>query len=188
MKRSALSELGRSTEPPAISWLMEVALSRPNLISLAAGFTDNESLPVNQTRELLDEILRSPKTGRPALQYGTTAGDPELRKLTAELSHAQDVATGAKVSKYTGNQTVITHGSQQLLYILTEALCDPGDIVILEDPTYFVYLGIAQSHRLQCRGVRLEADGLDLAHLEQVLESLKKAGDLPRVKMLYLVS
>jgi 2-aminoadipate transaminase len=188
MKRSALSELGRSTEPPAISWLMETALSRPNLISLAAGFTDNESLPVNETRELLDEILRSPKTGRPALQYGTTAGDPELRRLTAALCTAEDVAAGIKGARYSAAQTVITHGSQQILYILTEALCDPGDIVIVEDPTYFVYLGMAQSHRLQTRGVRMQADGIDLAHLEQVLESLKKSGEIKRLKMLYLVS
>ncbi len=188
MKRSALSELGRNTKPPAISWLMEVALSRPNLVSLAAGFTDNESLPLQETRNLLDEILSSPKTGRPALQYGTTAGDPELRKFAAELTHREDTATGARIGKYSPNQTLITHGSQQLLYILTEALCDPGDIVILEDPTYFVYLGIAQSHRLQTRGVRLQADGIDLDHLEEVLASLKKSGDLKRVKMLYLVT
>ncbi|NBR87849.1 MAG: aminotransferase class I/II-fold pyridoxal phosphate-dependent enzyme [Verrucomicrobia bacterium] len=83
---------------------------------------------------------------------------------------------------------LITHGSQQLLYLLTEALCDPGDIVLVEDPTYFVYLGIAQSHGLRCRGVRLLPDGLDLAHLEQVLEELRRRGDLPRVKLLYLVT
>jgi 2-aminoadipate transaminase len=188
MKRSALSELGRNTQPPAISWLMEVALSRPNLVSLAAGFTDNESLPLQDTRQIVEEILCSPKTGRPALQYGTTAGDPDLRKLSAEMTYQADVAAGGQSAKYSASQTVITHGSQQLLYILTEALCDPGDIVIVEDPTYFVYLGIAQSHRLQTRGVRLQCDGLDIAHLEEILESLKKAGQLPQLKMLYLVS
>lgn len=188
MKRSALSELGQNTQPPAISWLMEVALSRPNLVSLAAGFTDNESLPLNETRELLEDILSSPKTGRPALQYGTTGGDPELRKLTAELTAKEDIVAGVRGAKYSPAQTVMTHGSQQLLYILTEALCDPGDIVILEDPTYFVYLGIAQSHRLQTRGIRLESDGIDLVQLESTLESLKKSGELKRVKMLYLVS
>ena len=84
MKWAALSKLGRRSEAPAISWLMEVALSRPQLISLAAGFTDNESLPVADTRELIDEILRSRKTGQPALQYGSTAGEPMLRELTAQ--------------------------------------------------------------------------------------------------------
>jgi 2-aminoadipate transaminase len=83
---------------------------------------------------------------------------------------------------------LITSGSQQLLYMTTEALCDEGDIVLVEDPTYFVYLGILQSRGLRARGVRLERDGLDLAHLESVLQSLKRSGELRRVKMIYLVS
>ena len=69
-----------------------------------------------------------------------------------------------------------------------EALCDEGDIVLVEDPTYFVFLGILQSRGLRARGVRLERDGLDLAHLESVLQSLQRRGELRRVKMLYLVS
>jgi len=85
-------------------------------------------------------------------------------------------------------KVIITNGSQQFLYLVTEALCDPGDIVLVEDPTYFVYLGIAQSRGLDCRGIRLQEDGLDLDQLETVLEALKVSGDLRRLKMLYLVS
>jgi len=83
MKNSALSALGRRTALPPISWLMQTALTRPDLISLAAGFTDNATLPVGISRRLLNDILRSPKTGRPALQYGLTAGETNLRQLTA---------------------------------------------------------------------------------------------------------
>ena len=72
MKRNVLSRLGQRSEAPAISWLMELTLSRTQLISLAAGFTDNESLPVAETRRLIDEILKSPHAGRAALQYGST--------------------------------------------------------------------------------------------------------------------
>ena len=182
---SPLSTLGRRTGPPAISWLMSLTLAHPKLISLAAGFTDNVSLPTAEARALLDEILSTPRTGQAALQYGSTAGDPLLRELTARRLAELDKPAAAGIS---ADQLLITHGSQQLLYLLTEALCDPGDIVLVEDPTYFVYLGIAQSHGLRCRGVRLLPDGVDLAHLEQVLEELRRAGELPRVKSLYLVS
>jgi 2-aminoadipate transaminase len=72
--------------------------------------------------------------------------------------------------------------------LVTECLCDAGDIVLVEDPTYFVFLGIVQSHGLRTRGVRREPDGLGLVHLESVLESLRRAGELPRLKLLYLVS
>ena len=176
----------RTTEPP-ISWLMHATLSRPKLISLAAGFTDNATLPVAEARAALNQVLRSPKTGQPALQYGITAGDTTLRQLTARhLQKIDGVTTSDKNHSF--ERLLITSGSQQLLYMTTEALCDEGDIVLVEDPTYFVYLSILQSRGLRARAVRLERDGLDLAHLESVLQSLKRSGELRRVKMIYLVS
>ena len=187
MKHVALSQVGQRAEAPAISWLMEVALGRPQLISLAAGFTDNESLPVNDTRELLNEILKSPKTGQAALQYGTTAGDPVLRELTAQDFRLMDGVLGAHKA-YSADRMIITNGSQQMLYMVTEAMCDEGDIVLVEDPTYFVYLGILQSHGIAGRGVRMTPDGIDIEHLEATLKKLKHSGEIRRLKMLYLVS
>ena len=183
--QTALSALGRRTASPPISWLMKAALVRPKLISLAVGFTDNTTLPVEASRRLLNQILRSPKTGRPALQYGTTAGEEKLRRLT--VSHLQKL-DGANSRVYSPERVIITGGSQQLLYMTLEALCDEGDLVLVEDPTYFVFLGILQSRGLRARGVRLERDGLDLAHLEKVLTQLQKSGELCRVKALYLVT
>jgi 2-aminoadipate transaminase len=187
MKSPALSELARRTEAPAIAWLMGQALARPKLISLAAGFTDNESLPVETTRELLDEILGSTRTGQAALQYGSSAGDPALRELTARHLRKCDRHSGAE-KNYSPDRLIISNGSQQLLYMTTEALCDAGDIVLVEDPTYFVYLSLLKSHGARARAIRMDRDGLDLAHLEEVLKSLKRTGELRRVKLLYLVS
>jgi 2-aminoadipate transaminase len=83
---------------------------------------------------------------------------------------------------------MISGGSQQILYMVTEALCDEGDIVLVENPTYFVYLGILQSHGIQARGIQVDRDGLNLAHLERTLEHMKRSGAIRRLKMLYLVS
>ena len=166
---------------------MEVALSRPQLISLAAGFTDNESLPVREARELLLEILKPGKTGQSALQYGSTTGDPMLRELTAQDFRLKDGILDSDKA-YSPDRMIITNGSQQMLYMVTEAMCDEGDIVLVEDPTYFVYLGILQSHGLQGRGIRMTQEGIDLEHLDATLKRLKKSGELKRVKMLYLVS
>jgi len=187
MKGSALSALGRRTAPPPISWLMQAALSRPQLISLAAGFTDNATLPVEISRKVLNHVLRSPQTGRPALQYGITTGETNLRQLTARHLQKHDAADATSRSHF-WEQVMITGGSQQLLYMTLEALCDEGDFVLVEDPTYFVFLSILQSRGLRARSVRLERDGLDLAHLETVLQRLKKSGELRRVKALYLIS
>jgi 2-aminoadipate transaminase len=185
MKQNALSALGRRTAPPAISWLMKTALARPKLISLAAGFTDNSTLPVEISRKLLNDILRSPKTGQPALQYGFTAGENNLRQLTAK--HLQKL-DGGHDRAHSPERVIITGGSQQLLYMTLEALCDEGDIILVENPTYFVFLSILQSRGLKARGVKLERDGIDLVHLEKVLERLKKTGELRRVKALYLIT
>lgn len=187
MKRTALSAMGRRSAPPAISWLMELTLTRPRLISLAAGFTDNASLPVAEVRKAAADILGTSSAGRTALQYGTTAGDTLLCQATAARLASLDGVTSPHKA-YEPGRLLITHGSQQLLYMVTETLCDPNDIVIVEDPTYFVYLSILQSHGLRARGVRMERDGLSLEHLEQVLTRLQRSGELKRVKLLYLVS
>ncbi len=187
MKPSALSKLGRRIALPRISWLMQAALSRPKLISLAAGFTDNPTLPTEISRKLLDGILRAPETGQPAMQYGITTGENNLRELTARHLQNLDRVRPAAPS-HSPERLMITGGSQQLLYMTLEALCDEGDIILVEDPTYFVFLSILQSRGIRARGVELERDGIDLAHLELVLQRLKKAGELRRVKALYLVT
>lgn len=187
MKLDALSKLGRRSEAPAISWLMEVTLSRPQLISLAAGFTDNESLPVKEARELLRDILKPGKAGQCALQYGTTTGDPMLRELTAQDFRLMDGVVDTDKA-YSPDRMIITNGSQQMLYMVTEAMCDEGDIVLVEDPTYFVYLGILQSHGIEGRGIRMTQEGIELDHLDATLKRLKRSGEIKRVKMLYLVS
>ena len=191
MKSRVLSALGRRTAEPAISWLMHAALARPRLVSLAAGFTDNETLPVRETLALAAALLGDRRTGEPALQYGNTVGLPRLAALTAARVLEQDAATGEgrpPVSRCQPDQLVLTHGSQQLLYLVTEVLLDPGDIVIVEDPTYFVFLGILQSRGVECRGVRLEPDGLEVAQLEAVLARLKRERRLGRLKLVYLVT
>ncbi|HJN83255.1 MAG TPA: PLP-dependent aminotransferase family protein, partial [Verrucomicrobiota bacterium] len=118
----------RMVEPP-ISWLMRIKLERPRLISLAAGFTDNPTLPVAGCRRLLKELLGDAALGQAALQYGSTAGDDTLRKLTAKRIRQLDGSPRGQAASYEAKRTVITHGSQQFLYMATEALCDPGDIV-----------------------------------------------------------
>jgi 2-aminoadipate transaminase len=184
MKRTALSQLGQRIAEPPIAWLMKQTLDHPHIISLAAGFTDNPSLPVAETQELAQRVLSKASRGQAALQYGASAGDTQLRELT--VKRLQHLDAGKAVAPVA--QTIITHGSQQLLYLLSEALFDPGDIVIVEDPTYFVFLGIAQSRGMDCRGVKLTPEGVDLVDLERCLETLRKEGALPKLKALYLVT
>ena len=70
-------------------------------------------------------------------------------------------------------RTVVTQGSQQLLYLVAEALIDPGDIVLVESPTYFVFLGVLETRGARVIGVATDDGGMRLDDLEATLEDLE---------------
>jgi 2-aminoadipate transaminase len=81
----------------------------------------------------------------------------------------------------------ITTGSQQLLYLIGEILFDPGDIVITEAPSYFVFHSLLQSHGARVLTVPMDDDGMRTDELEALLERLRRSGELSRVKAIYTV-
>ncbi|MFM7132181.1 MAG: aminotransferase class I/II-fold pyridoxal phosphate-dependent enzyme, partial [bacterium] len=158
-------------------------------ISLAAGFVDQQSLPAGIVEDAWREITADPRAAREALQYGTTQGDPVLRlalarRLLAESGHASPSHEPAAIAE----QTIITSGSQQLLYLLAEALINPGDIVIAEAPTYFVFLDLLAARGAEIIGIPIDSGGMCLDSLEKCLYRLKAEGSLNRVKLIYTVS
>ena len=171
----------RSTDPP-ISWLMRLALERRGLISLAVGFTDDETFPVDEVAVLARRILSDPVQARKALQYGTAPGLAELREEILRRWQQQDgmenVGSGlcAAKNRISSDNIVVTNGSQQLLYLVSEVLCDPGDIVLVEDPTYFVYLGIVEAMGIRTAGFD------SIAHLASRIQRLKSHRLLSRLK------
>ena len=166
---------------------MGLALADPDLISLAAGFVDPESLPIEATARAMADILADPQAGRHALQYGSTLGHPALRdQLVRLLERNERVVEGT----YEGIQSrvVVTQGSQQLLYLVAEAVLDPGDIVLVESPTYFVFLGVLESRGARAIGVPVDEGGLRLDALEATLADLDAQGELSRVKLIYTIT
>lgn len=183
-----LSRLGLDAGRPAISDLMRLALARPDLISLAAGFVDQNSLPVHGADEAWRDIMDDAASARSALQYGTTQGDPVLRYALAQRLVAERPETAAIDPASIAERIIVTTGSQQLLYLLAEALVDPGDIVIAEAPTYFVFLDLLAARGARVIGVPIDEGGMCLARLEALLERLTAEGEIDRVKMIYSVS
>jgi 2-aminoadipate transaminase len=166
---------------------MEMALATPGLISLAAGFVDQESLPVEAMARGVAALLSDTVGGRRALQYGTTIGDRGLRRrLVAQLEQDEGVPAGTFADWLP--RTIVTTGSQQLLYLVAEALLDPGDIVLVESPTYFVFLSMLEARGARAVGVETDGGGLRLDALETSLADLEAQGQLDRVKLIYTVS
>jgi 2-aminoadipate transaminase len=182
-----LSQRAQRTPEPPISWLMKYALDHPNCISLAAGFVDTETLPIRPVQASVDDLMSNPATGRAALQYGTTIGLPDLRRQIVERLAADDGITEA-ANRVTADNVIVTSGSQQLLFLISDVLLNPGDIVLLGGPSYFVYMGILHSMGVTGRTVPMDGDGMDVDRLEQTLAEIDQAGQLGRVKLVYDVS
>ncbi len=180
------SKLAHRTAPPDISWLMAQALEVPGLISLAAGFVDQESLPHRSFSVILKELLDEQDVGRAALQYGTTQGDLALRKQLVQRLRQENVFhPQANIDE---SNVLIGSGSQQVLYLAAEALMDEGDIVLLEAPTYFVVLGVFKTRGVSTFGIDTDEYGIIPKKVEECLQELEKQGEIGRVKMLYMMS
>ncbi len=181
-----LSSSAIRTNPPSISHLMQTALENPEIVSLAAGFVDQRSLPVEIAGQAAAELFGDPIAGRRALQYGTTIGDQTLRaRLVENLEREEGRPKGSYQEVV--SRTVVTTGSAQLIYLVCEALLDPGDIVLVESPTYFVFLGPVETRGARAIRVPIDEEGLRLDELEATLERLEAQGELDRVKLIYTI-
>ena len=182
----SLSAAAKRTNPSTISHLMQTALENPGIVSLAAGFVDQRSLPVELVAHAAADLFGDHVEGRRALQYGTTIGDLRLRTRLIESLETSDCQPRGAY-KEAIPRTVVTTGSAQLIYLVCEALLDPGDIVLVESPTYFVFLGPIETRGARAIGIPIDDGGLRLDRLEATLSSLEKEGELNRVKMIYTI-
>lgn len=172
-------------ESPVITDIMRVALENPDILSLAAGFTDTHSLPVSFVRDETVSLCSS--GGAPEyLQYGTTIGRPGLRRLVARRLSKAD---GHQSRSYHPENVMITNGSQQALYLAMQVLCDPGDIILVESPSYFVFLELLKGLGIEALGMPVDSEGrIDPDGLAELLQDLRGENRLSRVKGVYLES
>jgi 2-aminoadipate transaminase len=179
------SERAQMAAGQPISALMAQALENADLLSLAAGFVDEATLPTTAVHQACAEIMADQQAARAALQYGTTPGIPKLRSMLLErflLDQQISVANPPSVE-----QVVITAGSNQLLHLIAESLLDPGDIVLCTAPTYFVFLGILANVGGRGMGVATDELGMIPESLDEQLQRIDADGELARVKAIYLV-
>jgi len=181
----SFSRLGREIASPVIVDLMARALANPNLLSLAAGFTDNVVLPRELVGRFAAELTQEGLDDEP-LQYGQNQGRQRLRELSCEA-----IAThpAERADAFDPRAMFITNGSQQALYLAVQALCDPGDIVLVEEPSYFVCLEMLKGLGLRPIGIPCDDEGGILPDgLAARLKELDADGERSKVKAIYLVS
>ncbi|QDT62883.1 aminotransferase-like domain-containing protein [Calycomorphotria hydatis] len=182
-----LSDRAIRAEGQAISYLMQQGIENPDCLSLAAGFVDTSTLPVDIVREATESLLSDEKAGRSYLQYGTTAGAERTRRVVrkhlAELEGVDEDALGLDL-----NRLLLTNGSQQFLSLVAQVLLNPGDICLVAAPTYFVFLGTLAGVGAEAVCVETDENGMRPDGLRKKLQELEDAGQLDRVKLIYLVS
>ncbi len=181
-----LSQQALRTADSPISYFIRKAIETEGLISLAAGLVDESSFPAKDLADATASILNDPESARVALQYGSTQGLLKLREQILQMVCAADGVRPAELN-LSAKDVVLTTGSQQLLYLLGEALFDPGDIVICEAPSYFVYHGVLQTRGVKTLSVPMNSGGMDIGALEVLLAKLEASGEIAKLKLIYTV-
>ncbi|MGQ0634521.1 MAG: aminotransferase-like domain-containing protein [Planctomycetaceae bacterium] len=170
-----------------ISFLMEQAVQNPDVIAFSAGLVDQTSLPASPVKDAAAALFADEPRLRQALQYGTTPGAERLRQRLLEHLTELEKTSVADLGIDAG-QVLLTTGSQQLLSLVGEVLVDPGDIVFVAAPTYFVFLGTLNGLGARVQTVATDDEGMRLDLLEAELARLERAGELSKVKLIYVVS
>ncbi len=162
----------QNMKPSAIREIFK-SLGMPGAISFAAGNPAPESFPVEELSKLAADIFAGDSTN--ALQYSVTEGYPPLRELVANrLKERFGIDTD-------NNMTLITSGGQQAIELCCKVMCNEGDVVICENPSFIGALNAFRSLGAKPVGVELEEDGISIAGLEAALKAN------PNARFLYLI-
>ncbi len=150
---------------------------RPGLVSLAGGSPYLKSLPLEDLGRTAQRIIA--EHGLEALQYGGGQGMEELRALVCEVMAAEGIH-GAEPS-----DVVITTGSQSAQDVAAKVFCDPGDVVLCEDPTYVGALNTFEAYQVDVVPVAMDDAGLVPEQLERTITELEAQGR--SIKLLYTI-
>ena len=158
--------------PSAIREILKATAS-PDVISFAGGLPAPELFPMEGVRRAADQALAH--DGPAALQYGTSEGYPPLREWVAEHLAA---TVGLRTS---ADHVLMVNGSQQGLDLAARVLLDPGDFVLVENPSYLGALQAFAASEALPIGVPCDDDGIKPDELRRALEHAPS-----RPKLLYL--
>src|ERR1041384_121665 len=171
----ALSIVGRRLQSNAIRKLTKL-LGNREVISLAAGAPSFETFPVDELAEISARVLRD--HGRFALQYGPTRGIAGLVEAVAGILRSRGIEAAT-------SEIVMTTGSQQGLDLISRVLLDPGDVVLVELPSYIGGIIALYNAQAELIGVLQDDDGIVTDDLREKLDRLLADGR--RVKCIYTI-
>ena len=171
-----LSSAAGHMQESAIRRMGTVLAQSRNIISFAPGYPAPETFPWDAFAAISRDLLSG--TDGSTLQYGPTRGYRPLLEAIAGIMDARRAPTSL-------DRLLITTGSQQGLDLVARVMLDPGDVVLVELPTYTGAITAFRNVQARMVGIRQEDDGVDLDALDDTCA--RELADGHRVRMLYLV-
>jgi GntR family transcriptional regulator / MocR family aminotransferase len=140
---------------------MLAAAGHPRPISFSSGISDARQFPSEEFRKILQAVMRRDQVA--ALEYGERNGYAPLREGIARILASQGLQTHPE-------NILITAGSQQAIFLASQVLLKPNDIVLVEDPTYYAALDLFRTLGFQIIGIPMDGQGMQVEKLETLLQ------------------
>lgn len=168
----SFSDRVNSLKPSAIREFFKYAAD-PEVVSLSAGNPAPDAFPAKEIAEISADLL----SRRPvdALQYGLTEGYAPLRDYLKKYMKDK-YGIGSE-----NDRLIITSGAQQVMDLAAKSLCNEGDVVICEAPSFIGSLNSFRSYNARLVGVPVESDGINTEILEEKLKTEKN------VRFIYVI-
>ncbi len=158
-----LGHSGAAREEPLLRDLLQMT-EQHGLISLSIGLPAKELIPISLLRLVHDRLLT--EIGPDLLLHSPTEGVTALREAICRHVTSRGI-------RCTNADVLITSGSQQGLDLVARAFVDPGDVVVVEEPSYFGALRVFRSVQAKLIGIPIDSDGLRTDMLESLLARMR---------------
>lgn len=130
------------------------AMTDPEIISFGGGAPAMEALPVDIVREIANDVLTRDKRGLEALQYNNPIGLKDLRDVVARiLLEPKGVHAEA-------DDIMIVNGGLETMNLLCQVVIDPGDVILVESPSFVHCIEIFEMFQAHCVAVETDEDGI----------------------------
>lgn len=168
----SFSDRVNSLKPSAIREIFKYAAD-PAVVSLSAGNPAPDAFPAKEIAEISADLLNRHPVD--ALQYGLTEGYTPLRDYLKKYMKDK-YGIGSE-----NDRLIITSGAQQVMDLAAKSLCNEGDVVICEAPSFIGSLNSFRSYNARLVGVPVESDGINTEILEERLKTEKN------VRFIYVI-
>ncbi len=142
-------------------------MNDPKIISFGGGAPAKEALPIDIVREITNEIMRIDKRGVEALQYGNIMGLKDLREVIIT-----DLLAPKGVKARIEN-VIVTNGGLEPMNLVCQLYINPGDVILVESPTFVQCVEIFEMFQAKCIGVDMDDDGMLTEDLELKIKKYK---------------